>query len=988
MMRRKILNAFILCFCFSLLILTLSGVFHYQVSAEIGKADASTSASDQWFYAGWQYRKEHNITRYQTGNSTFNNRTFYDLSDPWTTISGNPTQQHAFQPVHNTTIIEVNKVVDGSTQKYLAYDCDPDGSQIRLYYTNDTSGSWTAYSGNPILGPSSYHYRWPSVCYSNGTFHMFLGDRTDLTLERWTSTDGIHYKFEENVKTGGNEWKTPFIWFNPNDSRFYLYSHDAVGGTEYVKVRNATSIEGLHGAVDTIVVSRTAPFGAASAMYYNNTYWLLAEILRGSTWQVIAYSSSSPSSGFQECYNSPILSDDEACPILLLDSDQARAHLFVNRASSFWYQDTREVYINGDRSILSDYQIRITAHYGSGTDGGENVYLNGHARADFGDVRFAWLNSSSRSEVGCDYWIEKSNVGDNALFWVKIPEISNEVNSTIRIYYGKMDANTTANGYNTFDFFDDFSGDLSKWTIKHFDGNGSASIVDGWARVNAQPGGDFWGQIDEASGLFTAAPLNDSYAVETVFREQSYPANDAHNRFFMSRANLNDDSVFYTMLFDGDSSHITTNWRDTKGASAGWAGDHTGWARGSNTTFQARLAKSGTTYHASISTDGNNWYSVGSRNGNYHGYMGLVDSYHDGYTEFDWVRVRKCVNPEPAHGDWGTEDIGQCVIIDQTFVSAVRANVGSVQTVGFHAKWANNSSDVIGGSIYINGTEYATNTTGWLTLDATSSFVENRKWFVTGVNCSGVTIYTQTAQVPSVIWDQIKIVDGSVTKDSVLLGETTTLWFKALYAYDNEVFSGTRGTLYINGSGMLWSAPNNRWEYSYVATTLGSSIFFVSGVNDTEYNLTALDDTVGPETISVWSLPFSIISNSTISELVFNSTNKTLTFTVSGLTGTTGYTNLTISKTLIENISGLTIYLEGDPINYTTASTDYFWLIHFTYNHSTHKVVIILNSPYSAQFTETPLGTPAKFSVIALAIAILATTLLVWIRRTRRWHKN
>jgi len=982
MMRRKILNAFILCFCFSLLILTLSGVFHSRVGAEIGKADASASASDQWFCVGWQYRREHNITRPQTNDSTLSNRTFYDVSDPWATISGNPTSQHTFQPVHNTTVIDVNKVVDGSTQKYLAYDSDPSGSEIRLYYTNDTSGSWMAYSGNPILGPSAYHYRWPSVCYSNGMFHMFLTDRTDLSLERWTSTDGIHYKFEENIKTGGNEWKTPFIWFSPSDSRFYLYSHDAIGGTEYVKVRNATSIEDLHGVADTIAVSQTAPFGAASVMYYNNTYWLLAEIWRGGKWQVIAYSSSSPSSGFQECYNSPILSDDEACPILLLDSDQARAHLFVSRGSSYWYQETREVYINGrdvnrTTSVLSGYQIRITAHYGSGTDEGEHVYLNGHAKADFGDVRFSWLNSSSGSEVGCDYWIEKSNVGDNALFWVKIPEISNEVNSTIHIYYGKMDANTTANGYSTFDFFDDFSGDLSKWTIKHFDGSGSASIVDGWARVNAQPSGDFWGQRDGGSGLFTATPLNDSYAIETVFRQQSYLANDAHNRFFMSRANLNDDSAFYTMLFDGDSSHTTTNWRDTKGGFADWAGDNTGWARGSNTTFQVRLVKSGTTYYASISTNGSNWYSVGSRSGNYQGYIGLVDSYHAGYTEFDWVRVRKCVEPEPAHGDWGTEEIGQRVIIDQTFVNAARANVGSVQTIGFHAKWANDSSDVNGGSLYINGTEYVTNTTGWLTFDVGSSLVENGKWFVTGVNCSGVTMYTQIAQVPSVIWDQIKIVDGGV-EDSVSLGETTTVWFKALYAYDNEVFSGTTGTLYVNGSGMLWSAPNNRWEYNYNATTLGSQLFLISGVKDYLYNLTAINDTAGPQTIGVWSSLFSITSNSTISDLVFNSTSKTMSFTVSGSSGTIGCTNITIERTLITDINELTVYLDGNQINCTVVSTEYAWRLNFTYHHSTHKVLITLGSSQVESFAD-------KVIVICTAImAILFTTLLITKRRKQR----
>ena len=47
---------------------------------------------------------------------------------------------------------------------------------------------------------------------------MFVEDYTGGTLERWSSTDGIHYTFVENVKSGGNQYKNPFIWLNPNDN--------------------------------------------------------------------------------------------------------------------------------------------------------------------------------------------------------------------------------------------------------------------------------------------------------------------------------------------------------------------------------------------------------------------------------------------------------------------------------------------------------------------------------------------------------------------------------------------------------------------------------------------------------------------------------------------------------------------------------------------------------------------------------------------------
>jgi hypothetical protein len=345
---------------------------------------------------------------------------------------------------------------------------------------------------------------------------------------------------------------------------------------------------------------------------------------------------------------------------------------------------------------------------------------------------------------------------------------------------------------------------------------------------------------------------------------------------------------------------------------------------------------------------------------------------------FDDLFVTKYLDPEPGHGGWGSETASNFVTIDQTFMSAARTDVGSPQTVGFHAKWANNGSDVIAGTVYVNGTEYTTNDTGWLSFTANSPVPESRKWLVTGVNCGGVTTYTQTAPSPSIIWDQIRISDGGVTKESVTVGETTIVWFKAYYEYDGQVFNGTEGTLYVDGSEATWSTANNRWEYSFKATTAGSTSFLISGITDNLYSLTALDDTVGPQTVKVWSSPFSIISNSTITELVFDSTNKTLGFTVSGPSGTTGCTNITISRTIVTDINELTVYLDGNQINYTAVSTEYTWLLNFTYHHSTHKVLITLGSSQVESFAD-------KVIVICTAImAILLTTLLITKRRKQR----
>jgi hypothetical protein len=268
---------------------------------------------------------------------------------------------------------------------------------------------------------------------------MFLTDRANGYLERWTSTDGISFTFQENVIAGGSEYKNPFVWFNPNDNKWYLYYHDADGSTEYIKVRSAANIEDLDAASSSTVMSRSGTLGSPSVMYRDGYYWLAVEVL-DTVWKVRAFYSTSPTSGFTEASNSPILTNDEACAMHFLSPDGSKAYLFSNRDSANWYQDTREIYF-GDHD--------------------ETVELGAHCRTDFGDVRFTRSDGSTL----LDYWMEEKVDGDYAVFWVEVADDLSTNAVTIYIYYGNSTATTTSNGNNTFLFFDDFNVDLSKWTV-------------------------------------------------------------------------------------------------------------------------------------------------------------------------------------------------------------------------------------------------------------------------------------------------------------------------------------------------------------------------------------------------------------------------------------------------------------------------------------------------------------------------------------------
>jgi hypothetical protein len=88
---------------------------------------------------------------------------------------------------------------------------------------------------------------------------------------------------------------------------------------------------------------------------------------------------------------------------------------------------------------------------------------------------------------------------------------------------------------------------------------------------------------------------------------------------------------------------------------------------------------------------------------------------------------------------------------------------------------------------------------------------------------------------------------------------------------------------------------------------------------------------------------FQIESNSTISEINYNGDKSALAFKVSGLSGTTGYTQISIPKSL-SNSGNMTVTVDGKPVECGFTQTEDSWLLTFTYSHSTHNVMITLST--------------------------------------------
>ena len=100
---------------------------------------------------------------------------------------------------------------------------------------------------------------------------------------------------------------------------------------------------------------------------------------------------------------------------------------------------------------------------------------------------------------------------------------------------------------------------------------------------------------------------------------------------------------------------------------------------------------------------------------------------------------------------------------------------------------------------------------------------------------------------------------------------------------------------------------------------------------------------------------FSVTSNSTLSSLTFDSTQNKLTFAVSGPSGTTGYIQSCIPKTLLTVATNLVVSLDGQNVAYDVFSKGDAWIVTLGYGHSTHSVIMTLDAPAP---TSTPTAAP------------------------------
>jgi len=306
--------------------------------------------------------------------------------------------------------------------------------------------------------------------------------------------------------------------------------------------------------------------------------------------------------------------------------------------------------INSATGAGTNYQVKVTVYYGSGTDSGENVYLSSKCRTDFGDVRF----TDDDQTTPLDYWMQEKVDGNYAIFWVEVADDLGTANRTIYIYYCKSDATTTSNGANTFVFFDDFNrankADITIEDTYSQTGGGTWSIEDNKLK-NIGAAGD-----PNKLLFYSLGTVSYSVVMKAKINVTTFGGSDLA-RMGLSCCMESNGQGYCSLL------HQTQSRLDLLNDLRSWGTSFTqSWSL--NTWYYLEFlvidpsTRNGKTRLWKVGDSVPSWRdgNFGSGVARTWGYLGFGGSRQADVTYFDDIYVRKYVDPEPSHGTWGSEE--------------------------------------------------------------------------------------------------------------------------------------------------------------------------------------------------------------------------------------------------------------------------------------------------------------------------------------------
>lgn len=473
----------------------------------------------------------------------------------------------------------------------------------------------------------------------------------------------------------------------------------------------------------------------------------------------------------------------------------------------------------------TNYQVLINVDYGSGSDSGDTVYLDGNCESDFVDIRF----TDNDGDTLLDAWNVSQTDGDSVSCWVEVADDLSTSNVTIYIYYGNSEASPYWDGLATFIRWDDFDLDYSvDDTVNASRGWATEGISGGsYVLIKSNPDG---------SGLVARIEENGD-ATNTML--QSHFGGEYENIAVHLSIRRGQDRTIYMYARDDNTTTVAHSGVD-------WTQDYFSYYDGSWTPFSPTLAIGVNTwyeieYHIDRNTD---HYAIeygGSEYiGDFYQYVDGIDAFfmHNLRTQVgtlyvDNFFVRKYQEVEPTHGPWGSEE-SQTGDSYPDYYNVGDNGITQVgMTVTVYCNWTddlnldtcyletNTTGTPVNSSISVSGTSSWAN--GTITLNYTAGLVVYYRWF-----CSD---------------------NASQWNTTSLYNITTTSLYLTF-----QINNSTRGRFYVDS---VYTPGGTSYPFDYSET-----VFLLGATYSDSYVWTSFNWSGGSSEANFYN--FSAISNDTI----------------------------------------------------------------------------------------------------------------------------
>jgi hypothetical protein len=196
-----------------------------------------------------------------------------------------------------------------------------------------------------------------------------------------------------------------------------------------------------------------------------------------------------------------------------------------------------------------------------------------------------------------------------------------------------------------------------------------------------------------------------------------------------------------------------------------------------------------------------------------------------------------------------------------------------------------------------------------------------------------------------------------------------------------QLYSSKNGGKTWESIALVNTNNEGKFNAAWVSQTSGAFLIKAECAAATDYNFATATVNLVIEPVlgnnNNGKNVFTVMSNSTISQLSFNSKTNELSFTASGTSGSTGYVSVDIPKTLINDLTNLKVYLDGKELAYNVAAEADTWIITITYAHSTHTITMNFANNIQNQTPQNTLWIIITTIIIGtiIATAAIITTL-------------